>query len=72
MRTDGENTVCRVESIKDREGKEQQSAPHPGQEIRVVLSEFPTEYDVIRRRETISKTQLTIILAFERVREIWK
>lgn len=53
MRTDGENTVCRVESVKDSEGKEQQSAPHPGQEIRVVLSEFPTEYDVIRRRETV-------------------
>ena len=52
MRTDGENTLCRVESIKDSEGNEQQSAPHPGQELRVMLSEFPTEYDVLRRRET--------------------
>lgn len=38
----------------------------------VSLTDWEGQLLVIRRRETISKTQLTIILAFERVREIWK
>jgi putative protease len=50
MRPDGENTTCRVEAIKDGEGAGQTSAPHPGQELRVTLSSFPEEYDILRRR----------------------
>ncbi len=52
MRPDGENTTCRVEAIKDGEGAGQTSAPHPGQELRVTLSSFPEEYDILRRRNT--------------------
>ena len=52
MRPDGENTTCRVEAISDAEGAAQTSAPHPGQELRVTLSAFPEEYDILRRRNT--------------------
>jgi putative protease len=52
MRPDGENTTCRVEAIRDGEGAGQASAPHPGQELRVTLSSFPEEYDILRRRNT--------------------
>ena len=54
MRKNGENTVCRVESIKDDTDKEIESVPHPGQKVRVKLSEIPEEQDVLRRKEKIT------------------
>ena len=53
MRRSGDNTVCRVEAITDEDGKAQESAPHPGQKIRVMLSAFPEEYDILRRKAAI-------------------
>ncbi len=53
MRRSGDNTVCRVESIMDEDGKAQESAPHPGQKIRVMLSAFPEEYDILRRKVAV-------------------
>ncbi len=54
MRPNGENCICKVEYIMDTEGNRQESAPHPGQEIRVMLSHFPAEYDVLRRKEQVN------------------
>lgn len=54
MRKNGENTVCRVESIEDDTGKAIESVPHPGQKVRVKLSEIPEEQDVLRRKEDIT------------------
>lgn len=51
MRKSGDNTVCTVESITDEEGNPRESAPHPGERIRVMLSAYPEEYDILRRRE---------------------
>lgn len=51
MRPSGENTVCRVEAIYDEEGKAMESAPHPSQKVRVMLSAHPEEYDILRRKQ---------------------
>ncbi len=50
MRRSGENTVCTVLSIVNEDGESQESAPHPGQRIKVMLSSFPEEYDILRRK----------------------
>ena len=50
MRRGGENTVCTVRSIVNEDGESQESAPHPGQRVRVTLSAFPVEYDILRRK----------------------
>ena len=52
MRRDGENTECRVESITDETGNHIDSVPHPGQRVRVMLSAFPEEQDILRRKES--------------------
>ena len=50
MRRSGDNTICTVESIINEDGEAQESAPHPGQKVRVMLSAFPEEYDILRRK----------------------
>ncbi|MCR5774262.1 MAG: U32 family peptidase [Lachnospiraceae bacterium] len=50
MRRDGENTVCTVSSIVNDEGASQDSAPHPGQRLKVRLSALPEEFDILRRK----------------------
>ena len=51
MRRDGDNTVCRVRSLTDDTGENIESVPHPGQKVRVRLSAFPEEQDILRRKE---------------------
>lgn len=50
MRRGGENTICLVKAIYDEDGTEIESVPHPGQKVRVMLSAFPEEQDILRRR----------------------
>ncbi len=49
MKPDGSNVFVTVLSIKDAEGNEMPSAPHPQQELHVTLSEPAAKYDLLRR-----------------------
>lgn len=51
MRRSGENTQCRVESIKDDKGESMESVPHPGQKVWVKLSAVPEDQDILRRKK---------------------
>lgn len=50
MKKNGENVQAMVLSIKDEEGKEMESCPHPQQKIFVLLSETPEAFDLIRQK----------------------
>ena len=45
------NEKARVLRIEDEDGNEQESAPHPGQALKVKLSSACDKYDILRRRE---------------------
>jgi len=49
MRPDGEDRACRVLAILDEEGHAQESAPHPQQALRVLLSAEACVGDLLRR-----------------------
>ncbi len=51
MKPSYENTEAKVTEIRDEEGNVNESAPHPGQALRVKFSKGPEKYDIIRRRE---------------------
>lgn len=52
MKPDGRNVEVTVEQITDAEGNEQESAPHPKQELYVRLKGGAAEkYDILRREE---------------------
>lgn len=51
MKPDGRILPVRVLSIRDEEGHEQPSAPHPGQPLTVRLSGQAEEFDILRRKE---------------------
>lgn len=51
MKPDGRNISARVEKIFNENGELMESAPHPQQKLRVILSEKPDEYDILRRKE---------------------
>ncbi len=51
MKTDYRNAFVRVESIRNEDGAEMESAPHPKQKLYVKFSETPDKYDIIRRKE---------------------
>lgn len=48
MKPNGENVSVKVLSIKDEEGNEMESAPHPKQRLFVELSENASVYDLLR------------------------
>jgi len=48
MKPDGRNVFVKVLSIKNNEGMEQESAPHPKQELYVTLSAPAEKYDLLR------------------------
>ena len=50
MRKNGENVSATVISLKDEEGNEMESCPHPQQKIYVKLSEVPEEFDLLRQK----------------------
>lgn len=51
MKPDGRNVETVVKRILDKEGREQESAPHSKQELYVELSEEAEAYDILRRAE---------------------
>jgi len=51
MKPDGRNLAVTVEGIRNEEGEQMESAPHPKQILRVRLSETPKAYDILRRSE---------------------
>jgi len=51
MKPDGRNVGAVVKKIYNEYNEEMESAPHPQQKLRVVLSENPAEYDILRRKE---------------------
>ena len=51
MKPDGRDIEVNVISIKDEEGNEMESCPHPKQKLLVKLSETPERGDVLRVRE---------------------
>lgn len=51
MKPDGRNIETTVKRIADIEGKEQESAPHPKQELVVELEHAAEKYDLLRRAE---------------------
>jgi len=50
MKKNGENISAEVLSIKDEEGNQMESFPHPQQKIFVQLSYVPEEFDLIRQK----------------------
>lgn len=51
MKPDGRNLAVTVEEIRNEEGEQMDSAPHPKQILKVKLSETPKAYDILRRSE---------------------
>ncbi len=48
MKKDGGNVEAEVERILDEEGRERDSAPHPGEYLKVKLSEEAEAFDILR------------------------
>lgn len=57
MKPDGRNVFVKVLSIKNNEGMEQESAPHPKQELYVTLSEPAEKYDLLRVSNVIENPE---------------
>ena len=51
MKPDGENLLAVVQSIRDEDGNEMESAPHPKQVLYIDLGKPLTRFDVLRRQE---------------------
>ena len=51
MKPNGDNILVTVKALKDEEGQEMQSCPHPKQIFYVDLGIELDEYDILRRRE---------------------
>lgn len=51
MKPDGRNLPVTVEEIKNQDGEQMESAPHPKQILTVRLSISPERYDILRRSE---------------------
>lgn len=51
MKANGENVPVIVQSIRDEEGNEMESAPHPKQALYIDLGQPLTKFDILRRQE---------------------
>ena len=51
MKPSGENVPVIVKSIRDEEGNEIESAPHPKQVLYINLGQPLAKYDILRRQE---------------------
>lgn len=51
MKPNGENLLAVVQSIRDEDGNEMESAPHPKQVLYIDLGKPLTRFDVLRRQE---------------------
>lgn len=56
MKPGGENLTVTVRSIRDEEGQEMESAPHPKQVLYIDVGEPLTRFDVLRRQEKEEQT----------------
>ncbi len=50
MKPDGRNVEVTVLSIRNEDGQEQESAPHPQQRLVVTLSDMAEKYDILRKK----------------------
>lgn len=50
MKPDGSNLEVEVLSIRNEDGQEQESAPHPQQKLKVTLSGQAEKYDILRKK----------------------
>jgi len=50
MKPDGRNVEVTVVSIRNEDGQEQESAPHPQQKLTVTLSDEAEKYDILRKK----------------------
>ena len=50
MKPDGRNVEVTVLSIRNEDGQEQESAPHPQQRLEVKLSGVAEKYDILRKK----------------------
>ena len=50
MKPDGRNVPAKVLEIRNEEGEQMESAPHPKQVLYVTLSEEAMPYDILRRK----------------------
>ena len=55
MKPGGENVIATVLKIQNEEGEEQQSAPHPKQQLFVQLDVPCESFDILRRKESQEK-----------------
>ena len=51
MKPDGNNIAVTVQAIRDQEGNEMESAPHPKQVLYIDLGQPLAKYDILRRQE---------------------
>ena len=51
MKPNGDNVEVEVLGIKDEDGNEMDSCPHPKQKLFIKLSVTPDEFDLLRRKE---------------------
>lgn len=55
MKPDGTNLEVVVKAIKDAEGNEMESTPHPKQDLYIDLGCELSQYDILRRREEVKE-----------------
>lgn len=51
MKPNGNNIEVEVLGIKNEDGEDMESCPHPKQKLFIKLSETPDEFDILRRKE---------------------
>ncbi len=54
MKPNGDNISVEVLGIKNEEGEDMDSCPHPKQKLFIKLSVSPDEFDILRRKEAIN------------------
>ena len=54
MKPDGSNITVFVQDLKDQEGNSIESAPHPKQQLLLLLSDIPEKYDILRVKKAIT------------------
>lgn len=50
MKMDGRNVIARVRAMKDMDGNDMESCPHPGQKFYLYLSEPAKPYEILRKK----------------------
>ena len=51
MKPNGDNIDVEVLGIKNEEGEDMESCPHPKQKLFIKLNVTPDEFDILRRKE---------------------